>query len=935
MKKTLCFLTAFICFLSLLPSAVFASSAGGRVVRVGFFAFDGYHIQDENGRRSGYGYDFLQELARYGDWTYEYDGYDKSWSEMQDMLENGQIDLLTSAQKTPEREEKFAFSDEAIGTSSAILTVKSGDSRYTIGDYSTYSGMRIGLIRDNSRNEKLADFAAEKGFSYTPVYYTSVSEMAADLQTGRNIDAICSSNLRSIHGEWILDEFNPSDFYVMVRKNDTDLLAKINHAISMMDSNQTDWRHRLWDKYYTADASGEIAYSADEKAFIREMQDSGTSIRAVVEPDQAPYSYFENGTAKGIIPDLFTRAAEMTGLNFEIVETKNREDYFSLLNSGSGIDVRIDAYDDYFDAEQKGFKLTSAYLTASVSTVTRRSVSEPYASAAVVKTADSTPCRTDLLNSGSEILQFDTVRECLDAVKNGKAAVTCVLSYTAQQYLNTNDLTGTMQSVILPQYSVPFAIGVSNQADYRLMTILDKAVTNLSDDTVESVILTHTENEKSDLTIWQFFVMNPLLLFIAAAVFTILAVLIVALIYRQKNLQLIEIKNRELQAEALRADQASEAKSQFLSSMSHDMRTPLNGVISFTDFALKADSKEKKQEYIEKTRRSAKILMSLINDTLEVSRIESGKMELHPEWTDFKELISGISLVIENSAAEKNISFTEYDNLPEKELVLTDKLKIQDLMMNLLSNAVKYTPDGGSVHFSVTENTESDGRKNAVITVCDSGIGISKEFLPNLFEPFAQERDPSMKGVGGTGLGLYIVHRIVALLKGTIRVETEKGSGTKFTVSLPIEAGKGPDRGAPETAADYDFSGKKVLLCEDNFINTEIARTILSEKGILVTCAENGKEGVETFSASAEGEFDAILMDIHMPVLDGYRATGEIRALNRPDAASVPIIAMTADAYEEDISRCLAAGMNGHTTKPVDPDHLFAELGKFMHASLK
>ena len=927
-KNAVAVILFFACMISLFPLPASAAAGSSRTIRVGFFAFDGYHIQDKDGNRSGYGYDFLQLLARYGDWTYEYVGYDKSWAEMQNMLANGEIDLLTSAQKTPEREKTFAFSDRAIGTSSVILTVRSGDERYAAGDYATYDGMRVGLLKNSSRNEKLAEFAAKKGFSYAPVYYDTVDEMTAALQNGSEIDAILSSNLRSIHNEWILDEFAPSDFYVMVRKSDTELLAGINRALSQMDINLLDWRHDLWNEYYTADSSGEIAFTAEERAYLGEMKKSGAAIRAIVEPDRAPYSYFENGEAKGIIPEIFSRLAEMTGLRFEIAETKNRTDYFGALDRDKSIQVRIDAYADFSDAEQRGYKLTSSYLSASVEEVARKASSEPYATVALVKAADPTDYRAAVLNSGARILEYESIESCLNAVKRGDADATYVLTYTAQQYLNRSDTAGTLKSTLFPQYSIPYAVGVSNAADGRLLTVLDKAAANLSRRDVEAIILAQTATERRDMTLREYLVTHPAATAGAFAVFALLLAMAALLLYRQKSMALIEKKNRELEAEAQRADKASAAKSKFLSSMSHDMRTPLNGVVSFTSFALQADTLEKKQEYLEKTRQSAAILMSLINDTLEVSRIESGKMELQQDWTALRELIGGIALVIQSAAAEKSLVFEQEIGFPEHDYAFVDKLKVQDLILNLLTNAVKYTPAGGTVRLSVMPAEAPENGKNVRIVVSDNGIGISEAFMPHLYEPFAQECDSRLKSSGGTGLGLYIVRRIVTLMDGTITVRSAKGKGTEFTVCLPVRIEKRLGGEAPESEPAFDFSGKKILLIEDNFVNTEIASTILNSRGITVVCAENGEKGLAAFSASREGEFDAILMDIHMPVMNGYETTAAIRALERRDAAQIPIIAMTADAYEEDIARCLAAGMNGHTSKPVDPVRLFGELAR-------
>ena len=534
-KRILGIALSLLCILSVFAPAAAAASGSGRTVRAGFFAFDGYHIQGPDGKRSGYGYDFLQQLARYGGWTYEYVGYDKSWSDMQKMLADGEIDLLTSAQKTPEREEKFAFSNKAIGTSSAILTVKSGDARYTIGDYATYDGMRIGLLKNNSRNAKLVSFAAGKGFSYTPVYYDTVGQMTAALQSGDGIDAIFSSNLRSIDGEWILEEFDPSDFYVMVRRDDTQLLSEVNSAIDQMDINLPDWRHELWNRYYSADSGGELAFTAKEKAYLDKMQASGAVIRAIVEPDRAPYSYFQDGEARGILPEIFAQIEKMTGLTFQIVETGNRTEYFSTL-ADPEIPVRIDAYDDYFYAEEEGYKLTSPYLTASVSVVARKASAEPYASVAIVRQADPTVYRGDLLSGGARLLRYDTVQECLDAVKNGEADATYVLSYVAQRYLNDGSAVGVLQSTLLPQYSVSYAIGVANTEDSCLLTILDKAVINLSHADVESAILSQTETIPRSMTLREYLTAHPGASVLLAAVTALLLVMATLLLSRRRSM---------------------------------------------------------------------------------------------------------------------------------------------------------------------------------------------------------------------------------------------------------------------------------------------------------------------------------------------------------------------------------------------------------------
>ena len=366
----------------------------------------------------------------------------------------------------------------------------------------------------------------------------------------------------------------------------------------------------------------------------------------------------------------------------------------------------------------------------------------------------------------------------------------------------------------------------------------------------------------------------------------------------------------------------------FLSSMSHDLRTPLNGVIGFTKLAIKESDADKKQDYLEKIESSGELLLDLVNDTLELSRIESGKYTLEPETLDLRQLAENTVTALRPSAEIKSIRLeTELAALPSIP-VRADKLKMQKILLNLLSNAIKFTPSGGSVRLSATTLDGSENGFNYRFMIEDTGIGISPEFLPNLFEPFSQEHRQTNVGTTGTGLGLAIVKRIVDLMGGSIHVQSKLGKGTRFTVDLPLKPAGEEKADAVQPNPTASLKGKTVLLCEDNYLNTEIAAILLKEQDILVDCAVNGEEGVKMFQNSLEGYYDAILMDLRMPVMDGCEATRAIRKLDRPDAKTVPIIAMTADAFEESLHAALDSGMNGYVTKPVIPEKLFSALGQ-------
>ena len=383
----------------------------------------------------------------------------------------------------------------------------------------------------------------------------------------------------------------------------------------------------------------------------------------------------------------------------------------------------------------------------------------------------------------------------------------------------------------------------------------------------------------------------------------------------------------KLNAAMLEAEHANVAKSMFLSSMSHDLRTPLNGIIGFTDLAIRETDTGKKQDYLGKIKSSGALLLDLVNDTLELSRIESGKYVLDPEPVVSRELAGTVVTALRPSAELKGVSLLADPSQFPADTVWADRLKLQKIYLNLVSNAIKYTPVGGTVCVSVHRLEPPVDGNNRRIIVEDNGIGISEEFLPKLFEPFSQEHRPEAAHVAGTGLGLSIVKRIVDLMGGTIRVRSAVGVGTRFEVDLPLKLVQKMGQAQKTDAAQSEsLAGKTILLCEDNYLNTEIATILLTEKGLVVDAAQNGREGLEKFSASAPGKYAAILMDIRMPVMDGYEATRALRALDRADAARVPVIAMTGDAFEEDIRQAHEAGMDDHLTKPIDPDRLFAVL---------
>ena len=421
-----------------------------------------------------------------------------------------------------------------------------------------------------------------------------------------------------------------------------------------------------------------------------------------------------------------------------------------------------------------------------------------------------------------------------------------------------------------------------------------------------------------------------LLLFVVAVVIT--AALIISVL-RQQRLMVLQEENAEQLAQALAAArQANRAKSDFLSRMSHDMRTPLNGIIGMTYLAQDLENPSGTKACLDKINISSKFLLGLINDVLDMAKVESGKMELHPEPYDLYQFLAYVEAVIKPLCAEKGIKLV-FDLQPVKTRIpVLDKLRFNQLCFNLLSNAVKYTPEGGTVTLLIHDKMVTETRFALGMEISDTGIGMSEEFQKTMFEPFTQENRDDVSQTRGTGLGLAIVKKIIDMMHGTVTVRSKQGAGSTFRINIEVDSvpRESVAKVATPGLADYaNLAGKHILLCEDHPLNQEIAKDLLQKKGLVVETAENGQVGREKFSASAPGYYDAILMDIRMPVLDGYEAAREIRALERPDAKSVPIIAMTAEAFADSIEKAKQAGMNDYITKPVEPEELFWVLQKY------
>lgn len=917
-----------------------AKESAVQTVKVGFFALPGYHEIIDNAKRQGYGVDFLTLMQRYANLNYQYVGYDKTWEDMQQMLLDGKIDLVTWARKTPEREKKFAFS-ESIGSSTVQLNVRAGDERYSAGEYEEFNGMTVGILKGSSHNTAMSEFAKQKGFTYKVKEFPNTQTMEKALKKGK-IDAIASSSLRKHTGERTLAEFSPEDFYVIVRKDDTKLLKEINYAIEQMDANEGDWRNELYYKNYTDISSKQLSFTQKEREYIAAVQSGKKTITAAAQPDRNPYSYVANEQLTGIIPEYFAYLMEMAGLPYTQAVPEDRKEY-EKWGRDNYTDVLMDSRYGNSSSLRFNFGLvTDSYMQVTVSCVTKRNFSGKIHSIAIAR-GQGESCTDDNIAEDVKYITVSSREAAMQAVKDGKADACYVYTYMAEKYVN-EDMEGVLTYSILNEPVYNEYIYVRNTTDHELVSILNKCIKADEGHYLNEMINKYTEYNTGNISITQFLRQNKIFtatLFLAVIGFclatwfssrnrkNIQKLSDTRLIYNKE----LEEKNKQLEDAVKREERANRAKTEFLFNMSHDIRTPMNAILGFATLAEShLDDKVKMEEYLEKIHRSGDNLLDLINNVLTMSKIETGKESINEEICDLLDLNKSINVSFEASFHKKSQKFHQEVHIIHTRLWI-DATKIRQVFMNIIGNAIKYTPEGGSISAVIQEKaSEKPGYVKIETIIQDTGIGISKEFLPHIFDQFERERNSTASKIEGSGIGMAIVKKTVDLMGGTIQVESESGKGTKVTVELEHRiATKEETAGSDRRNKVFDSNiirGKRILLAEDNDLNAEIAMEVLKAAGIQVERACDGEQCISMMEEADSTYYDAILMDIQMPHKNGYQATREIRQMPDEIKSDIPIIAMTANAFQEDKKKALNTGMDSFVPKPIDISHLIKVLAQ-------
>ena len=890
-----CFLHRFLALaaaLLLLGGLIFAPALSAPVLadsttqtlRVGYYAYDGFNMIDSDGSYSGYSYDLLQKIARYRNITYEYLGYDGDADDAVALLTSGKIDVIPILRKTPEREEILDFTASPIGTVTTMLTVRAGDRSIEAGEYDTYDGMVVGFSRDgNGRNQSFINFAADHNFTYKSVFYDTDDELAEALRKGEITAAVSNIN-RITTDEWVLETFDETPLYMAVRKGDAHTLMLLNDALIALERQEPSWQSALHDKYTSASRSSKLSLTTEEQAYLYSIDKQGKVWTVAANPDRYPYSYLdENGNWAGICVKLFSILAQRAGIRYQLLTCNTRQDYMTLLEDDKA-DLCLGMYNDLSTAERLHYKLTDPYITAGFSWVMPRSDR----TMKTIGTVD--PLAKDaasiIVSSRNPVYKtYASFDDCLTALRAGEIDAYYTFTYQAERVLYDNlrnDLTATLAGG-----EAEFSIGVLNSVNVQLLSILNKSVQSLSDEDIYNVTRTYTTLEEQPFSMTRLayqYPVIPLLFAICTAFFILCIILLVK----------ARLLRKQMEAALHKAEEASSAKTEFLSNMSHDIRTPINGIMGMLDIAENNfDDQARVKDSLDKMRGAASHLLSLINDVLDMAKVESGTMQMLDADFDLRALLNSCCDITEGQLADRNLTLT-------KQI-------------------------GPFWH------------PHLRIEIADTGIGMSEEFLRHIFEPFTQEQRSSRTTYKGTGLGMAITKKLVDQMHSSLDVESTPVKGSTFTVhlSLPLaEKANQPDVEEPPA----DLRGQHLLMAEGNELNREIAVALLEEQGATVTTAENGREAVELYQSAHKGTFDAVLMDVMMPEMNGLEATRAIRAFEHcPAESGIPIIAMTANVFADDVKACLEAGMNSHVGKPLDMQVLAAEISRQVrrYASLR
>ena len=904
-----------------------------RIIRVGSFE-DTFNYVDKNGVRRGFGYELMQALAGYAGWKFEYVKCD--WSNCFDKLENGEIDIMGDISYTDERAQKMLFPDEPMGEEKYILYADLSDTDIGTSDFKSMDGKRVGVLMGTEPEIMLTEWENKNGIHTKHVNVNSDDDVEKKL-ANHEIDCFVSleESIWSEQGISSVTTIGKSGIYFTINKERSDIKTELDYAMRKLDQDSPFFKADLYKKYFTLDYSQVL--TGEEKSWVEEH---GNIRIGFLSNDPAVFSMEEEtGKLTGMLAEYVSYAKGCLGnqiLEFNIHEYNDYDEMIQALQEHE-IDMIFYAGRNPSFAEEKGYALTNTAWTYSLMAVTDEKNFDEYNvyTVAVPKEKEALKQHIAFSYPQWKLVDCDSLDDAADMVLNEKADCFLMGASQAMIYDNSRNfksvpLTKTMEAC--------FAV---RGGEGHLLSILNKTLKAMPSDMLTSALAIY--DSTADKVTFLDFVKDNMLAFFAATGFFVLSIIGIILVLLKKARKAESVAklaandtqklNDKLEIALKKAEDASLAKTRFLNNMSHDIRTPMNAIMGYAQL-MEDELKEKELpetlEHLEKLQQSGNLLLSIINNVLDMAQIESGRMEIDENYGRIEDIWQTLFEIFDDEAKKKNIAL-HYTIDVEHEHVLTDTTKVKEIFVNILSNALKYTPAGGSVMMNVDElPCDESGYMIVRTRVSDTGIGMSQDYLTKIFEAFTRERNTTKSKIAGSGLGMSIVRKYVELLGGTINVESEPGKGSIFTVTLKhriADESYYVKKHVEEVETGREvLEGRNILLAEDNDLNAEIAEAILERAGLKIERVEDGIQCVNRIEKMPAGTYDMILMDIRMPNMDGYKAAQVIRHLPDKDKASIPVIAMTANAFEEDKRDAIAAGMDGHIAKPIQVDKLLSML---------
>ena len=935
MRKSVCAMLSLLLLLSaVLPVKAAAETAPAKVVRVGSFE-DTFNYVNEKGARKGYGYELLETLSGYTGWQFEYVTCD--WSNCFDKLKNGEIDIMGDISYTEDRTEEMLFSDEPMGKEKYYLYANLSRTDISTSDFKTLDGKKIGVLMGTEPEVMLTEWEEKYGLKTEHVNVANSDDVKQKL-ANHEIDCFVSleESFWAELGISTITRVGESGIYYAINKDRSDLKEELDNAMRALEEADPFYTADLYKRYFSLDYTPIL--TGEEKAWLRKHG----AIKMGFWTSDSGVSTYDPATGEftGAITDYLQFATGCLGnqeLEFQLVGYDSKEEELAALKSGE-IDMIF-----HFDqspnlAEEHHVACTSTTWTSNLMAVTNKQpfIENKENRIAVPQNKISLKKYIEFYYPQWEIVDCDTQEEAAKLVKDGQADCFVIGVSSEEKYSKKYDF-----------YSVPllnpakscFAV---NSGNHSLLSILNKTIKAMPTNMLTSAIAMYKSSLRkvtlSDFIKDNFFTV----LLISSIAVAVVLLTILKLLRKARKAEAAARKaandtqelNTKLQVAVEKAKSANRAKSTFLFNMSHDIRTPMNAIIGYADLASRhPDDPAKLKKYMENIQVCGQNLLMLLNNVLDLARIENDKTEIEYSVSDVETDFRNCIAMFQNQADGKGQTLTVTTHLLYPS-VYVDVPHLTEICTNLVSNAVKYTGAGGTIRCDITQKPgEKEGWCDTVVTVADNGIGMSQEFQKHIFEPFERERTSTVSKVEGSGIGMGIVKKLVGLMGGTVEVESKIGVGSTVTVTIPCRIASQEETQAKREISSSDkksLCGVKILLTEDNDLNAEIATELLQEEGCTVDRAKDGVECVDMLEKAANGTYQVILMDVQMPVMNGYDAAKKIRRMEDSPKADIPIIAMTANAFSEDRQAALDAGMNDHVAKPINMNVLVPTIQKYL-----